>query len=176
MDISKLGAQLGKFSDMKSQLPPVQSWNPELSGEIDIVIKKDYRWFHEGGEIKREKLVRIFSTILKREGDAFFLVTPVEKWQIQVEGTPFEVVLADINEIDGKPIIQFITNAGDEIQLSSQHPFVFDGGEIPQIEVRHGLMAKLSRNVYYQLAEKAIEREGVFKIESAGSWFTLGGN
>lgn len=175
MDISKLSSQLGKFSDMKAQLPPVQSWNPELSGKIDIVIKKDYRWFHEGDEIKREKLVRIFSTILKREGDDYFLVTPVEKWQIQVEGAPFEVVLCDIELIDGKPVIEFITNVGDEVQLNPGHPLVFNGDEIPQIEVRNGLMAKLSRNVYYQLAEAAIEEDGVFKIESAESWYTLGG-
>lgn len=173
MDISSLSTQLGKFSGMKAQLPPVQDWAPELSGKIDIVIKKDCRWFHEGDEIKREKLVRIFSTILKREGDEFFLVTPVEKWQIEVEDTPFEVVLADINKDQGKPVIRFITNTGDEVELGSEHPLVLDGGEIPQVEVRHGLMAKLNRNVYYQLAEEALEKDGTYQVESGGDWFKL---
>jgi hypothetical protein len=178
MDISKLSAQLGKFSDMKTQLPPVQDWTPELSGQIDIEIKKDCRWFHEGDEIKREKLVRIFSTILKREGDDYFLVTPVEKWQIKVADTPFEIVLADISlDSDSRnPVIQLMSNAGDEVQLNLDHPLILEGGDVPRIEVRNGLMAKLGRNVYYQLADRAVEHNGEYRVESAGSWFVLSGD
>lgn len=176
MDISKLSAQLGKFSGMETQLPPVQDWTPELSGQIDIEIKQDCRWFHEGDEIKREKLVRIFSTILKREGDDYFLVTPAEKWQIKVADTPFEIVLADIRPDNENAVIQLITNTGDEVQLNLDHPLILEGDDIPRIEVRNGLMARLGRNVYYQLADRAVEHNGQYRVESAGSWFVLSGD
>lgn len=169
MDLSKLSDQLGKFQGMKQDLPPVQDWNPELSGDMDMIIKADGRWVHEGDEITREKLVRIFSTILKREGNEYFLVTPVEKWRIQVEDSAFQVVLAQYE--NGS--LKMITNVGDEIVLGAVNTMALGDDELPQVNVRNGLMAKLNRNVYYQLAEQAMERGGDFYIQSNGEEFLL---
>ncbi len=173
-DIMSLAAQLGRFDGMPSSLPPVEQWNPPLSGDMDMVIKADGRWVHEGDEIKRPKLVRLFSTILKKEGSEFFLVTPVEKWRIQVEAAPLLIVLSEIEHVgQAQQLIRGVTNVGDELVLGPRHPLqVVDG--LPQVEVRNGLMAQLGRNVYYELAELSEEREGQFVVLSEGIWHPLG--
>ncbi len=177
-DVLSLAAQLGKYEGKPSQLPPIQEWHPKLSGDMDMVIKADGRWEHEGDEIKREKLVRLFSTILRREGDEFFLVTPVEKWRIKVEGAPFQAVLADIDEsydVEGGRNIRLLTNAGDEVTLGSDHILELDDSSgLPLIEIRGGLKAQLGRNVYYQLAELAEERAEGFFLKSGGQLHRIG--
>ena len=142
------------------ELPPVESWNPRLSGDIDIRIARDGTWYHEGGAITRLELVRLFSGLLKREGDAYFLVTPVEKWGIQVEDAPF-VIVALAREVDaaGMQHLVFATNVGDQVIAGPDHPLrVVDTsarGTAPYLRVRRNLEALLSRPVYYQLAEIA---------------------
>lgn len=165
---------LGKFEGMTSERPPISSWNPPLSGDIDIKIDKDGMWWHEGGAIKREKLMRLFSTILKKEGDSYYLVTPVEKWRIQVEDLPFMVVLSDINEMASGIEIDLITSAGDEIRLSASHFIELDDNLNPMIEVRDGLYARLNRNVYYELANLAQEVAGGFSFQSNGKRHVIG--
>lgn len=167
-NILSLAAQLGKFEGMKGELPPVQQWHPELSGDMDMVIKEDGSWLHEGDPILREKLVRLFSTILKREGDEYFLVTPIEKWRIKVEATPFQVVLAQVSGEGSKAEIQLITNVGDEFQLNKEHVLVLGESQLPEVEVRNGLKARLSRNVYYELADLAKEKNGGFYLHAGG--------
>ncbi len=174
-NISSLTAQLGKFDEVINALPPISDWNPELSGVMDMRIKKDGGWWHEGELIKRDKLTRLFSSILKKEEDEYFLVTPVEKWQIQVDDKPFVVQLAEVVEKGGQKVITLMTNVGDVIELNSVNRLYLDNEGLPFVEVRSGLMARLHRNVYYQLAEFAIENEqGQFVVNSAGENHTLG--
>jgi len=173
--LSGLAEQLGKYDGMPSSLPPVDQWNPELSGEIDIVIKADGTWFHEGDEIKRAKLVRLFSTILKREGDDYYLVTPVEKWKISVEDLPFVAVLMEQTE-NG---LFMATNVGDEVQIGEDHPILLDEQSsaepnIPYVPVRAGLNARINRNVFYDLADQAHEKDGAFYVKIGGSEYCIG--
>lgn len=173
-NVLSLAAQLGKFDESINILPPIESWTPELSGSMDMQIKKDGGWWHEGELIKRDKLTRLFSSILKKEGGDYFLVTPVEKWLIQVDDMPFIVQLADVIEKAGQPIVTLMTNVGDVIELNSSNTLHLDDG-LPFIEIRSGLMARLHRNVYYQLADLATENtEGQFVIISGGESHILG--
>ena len=175
-DLFSFAADLADL-ECGGSLPPVDKWNPEYCGEIDIVIKRDGVWFHEGTPIGRAKLVRLFSTILKREGDEYFLVTPVEKMKITVEDVPFQAVQLEIaNQGDrDKQLLTFRTNMGEQVTAGPDNRLIFSpAGEevedlIPYIHVRSGLNARLSRPVYYQLAELVAEDEdGVW---SAGEFF-----
>ncbi len=172
--VLSLAEQLGKFQNLPGKLPPVESWSPELSGDMDMLIKKDGSWVHEGDEIKRDKLVRMFSTILRKEGADHYLLTPVEKWRIKVEDMPFIIVLAEIKSVDGIQIISLINNLGDQVELG-ENSFVLDGETAPYIEVRHGLNARLSRNVYYQLADNAeVNSAGLYCVKSNGLNHAIG--
>ncbi len=174
-DTSSLMSQLGKFQDTSGKLPPIADWNPELSGTMDMVIRKDGSWYHEGDIIKREKLARLFSSILKKEGQDYFLVTPVEKWLITVQDMPFTIVLADIKLNNKKQEITLMSNMGDELTLDQEHKLEYSEGELPFVEVRSGLYARLNRNVYYQLAELAVEtKQSGYIIKSGGAEHRIG--
>ena len=155
-------------------LPPVHLWNPAHSGEIDIVIKRDGRWFHEGSPIGREALVRLFSTILRKDPDGTYLVTPVEKLRIVVEDAPFIAVRVDR---EGKAL-KFRTNVGDEVAAGPEHPIRVetgdDGEPRPYLHVRGGLEALISRPVFYELVEIAEQRGAELGVTSDGVWFPLG--
>ena len=155
-------------------LPPVHLWNPAHSGEIDIVIKRDGRWFHEGGLIGREALVRLFSTVLRKDPDGIHLVTPVEKLKITVEDAPFIAVRVDR---EGEAL-KFTTNVGDEVVAGPDNPIrveMGEGGEPrPYLHVRRGLEALISRSVFYELVEMAEARGDVLGVESGGVWSPLG--
>lgn len=161
-------------------LPPVHLWNPAHSGEIDIVIRKDGSWVHEGSPIGREALVRLFSTVLRKDADGYWLVTPVEKMRIAVEDAPFVAVSVD-READGT--LRFVTNVGDEVRAGPEDPIRIDtdpatGEPRPYIHVRRGLEALISRPVFYELVEMAEERqtpEGPrLGLSSQGVWFEMG--
>lgn len=159
-------------------LPPVHLWNPFHCGEIDIVIKTDGRWFHEGAPIAREALVRLFSTVLRKDPDGFHLVTPVEKMKITVEDAPFIAVRVDR---EGEAL-RFLTNVGDEVEAGPDNPIRVEVGEDgeprPYLHVRRGLEALISRPVFYELVEMAEPRatpQGeVLGVGSNGAWFPLG--
>ena len=155
-------------------LPPVHLWNPAHSGEIDIVIKRDGRWMHEGAIISREALVRLFSTVLRKDPDGIYLVTPVEKMKITVEDAPFIAVRVD-READG---LRFTTNVGDEVEAGPDNPIRVelgaDGAPRPYVHVRRGLEALIARPVFYELVEMAEARDGRLGVESQGAWFALG--
>jgi hypothetical protein len=160
-------------------LPPVHLWNPAHSGEIDIVIRKDGRWVHEGGVIGREALVRLFSTILRKDPDGFYLVTPVEKLRIAVEDAPF--VATRVDRVGDALVFQ--TNVGDTVEAGPDHGLRITvdpetGEPRPYLEVRRGLEALLTRPVFYELVEMAEERvspEGpVLGVMSNGTWFPVG--
>lgn len=146
---------------------PVQSWNPPLSGDMDLVIKKDGTWWHEGVKFTRESLVLLFSSILKCEEGEYYLVSPVEKWRIQVEDLPLHIISA--SKVDGGVVL--ITSERKSIPLNSDHSLEFsslDGVSIPYVHIRDGLNARFLRNPYYFLAETAIDVDGQLVLDSFG--------
>jgi len=160
-------------------LPPVHLWNPAHSGEIDIVIRRDGSWWHEGARIGRERLVRLFSTVLRKDPDGIWLVTPVEKMKIAVEDAPFVAVRVDrIERDDGEPVLRFLTNVGDEVEAGAENPIRVAtdaaGEPRPYVHVRRGLEALISRPVFYELVEMAEDRGGRLGVASHGAWFDLG--
>jgi len=167
------------------KLPPLERWHPPLSGELDMRIARDGTWYHEGSPILRENLARLFSTILRCEDDGcYYLVTPVEKWRIQVEAAPFVAVLLEVSDKGGKQQeLHFITNMGDRITAGPEHPIEVEyataGGEpAPYVHVRARLRALLSRPVFLELAELGEEREvdgkPLYGVWSQGVFFPLG--
>jgi len=156
-------------------LPPVHLWNPAHCGEIDIVIRRDGSWLHEGAVIHREALVRLFSTVLRKDPDGFHLVTPVEKLKITVEDAPFLAVAVAREGAD----LRFTTNVGDEVVAGPCNPLrvataAGTGEPAPYVEVRRGLEARLIRPVFYELVEMAERRGDVLGVVSGGAWFALG--
>ena len=174
-------SQLGD-ADLDRAPPPVHLWDPPYCGEMDLRIRRDGTWVHEGAPMTRARLVRLFSTILRREGDDFFLVTPAEKVRITVEDAPFVAVALDASgEGDGQTL-RFTTNVGDQATAGPDHRlWVKQGadsaGPAPYIHIRAGLNALLARPVYYELAERVCEgpqgRDGVW---SQGVFFPLTGD
>ena len=156
-------------------LPPVHLWNPPHCGEIDIVIRADGVWMHENSPIGRAELVRLFSTVLRRDPDGYHLVTPVEKMRIAVEDLPFRAVTMTR---DGDDLV-FTTDVGDETRAGPHHPITVEtdpvtGEPAPRVHVRADLEARIVRTVFYDLVEMAEEREGRLAVCSGGVWFPLG--
>src|SRR5579863_261121 len=160
-------------------LPPVHLWNPAHCGEIDIVIKRNGLWYHEGTPIGREALVRLFSTVLRKDPDGIYLVTPVEKMKITVEDAPFIAVRVD----RAGEALKFLTNVGDEVEAGPDNAIRVDmdlatGEPRPYLHVRRGLEALIHRPVFYELVEMAQERDTpggpIFCVQSNGVWFPVG--
>jgi hypothetical protein len=164
-------------------LPPVHLWNPAHCGDIDIVIKKSGLWLHEGTPIGREALVRLFSTILRKDPDGFHLVTPVEKLKIAVEDAPFIAIRLDALEDEaGRPVLRFLTNVGDVVDAGPANPIRVEvdpesGEPRPYVHVRRGLEALIARPVFYELSDLARERElpegTTLGVSSGGAWFAI---
>ncbi len=158
-------------------------WNPSRSGEIDIRIAADGNWYHDGRAFRRDALVRLFASVLRREGDDYFLVTPAEKLRIQVDDAPFTAGLVERLDDGGRAAIVFTTNTGERIPLDAGHPLRIetdpDSGEPrPYLRVRDGLDALIGRGAFYDLIQLADEclRDGrrVLAVESLGQTFELG--
>lgn len=165
--------------------PPLDDWQPPFCGDIDICIRQDGRWFHEGAAIGREQLVRLFASILRYEaGLGYVLVTPVEKWRIQVEDAPLIATAMAVREQGGERLLCFAIQAGGQVCADAAHPltmgqFVRDGEVAaglpgrPYIQLDNGLTASLSRPVYYQLSERVVACGGHYGVWSAGRFFPL---
>ncbi len=161
-------------------LPPVDKWHPERVGEIDIRIASDGHWYYQGEEMTRESVVRLFSTILRKDDDGYCLVTPAEKMRIQVDDAPFVVRLMDVEGQGESQAVHLSTNVGDSFTLSAEHPLrVYTnekGDPKPYATVRRNLEALLSRSVYYELVELAVPRSEDsenYGVWSAGEFFSL---
>src|ERR1700760_2437356 len=163
-------------------LPPVHLWNPPFCGDLDMRIASDGTWFYQGTPIGRPALVRLFSTILKREGDKHFLVTPVEKVGIRVDDAPFLAVeMQKQNRKDGGLLLRFRTNVDDWVECDAAHRLRFeeaaDGGLTPYLHVRADLWAKVTRALYYDLVdmgeERMVDGREMFGVESAGAFFAM---
>jgi hypothetical protein len=155
-----LGAFQQQISSQNAALPPIDKWNPDFCGDIDIQIKHDGTWFYMGTPIGRKPLVKLFASVLKREDNNYFLVTPVEKVGIQVEDAPF--IITQWQKEEDKLLLT--TNTGDDLIVSAENPIeIFadrkTGDYLPYALVRRNLWARLHQNVFYQLAELGEEKE-----------------
>ncbi|WBU65433.1 DUF1285 domain-containing protein [Paracoccus aerodenitrificans] len=151
---------------------PVHLWDPPYCGEMDLLIRADGTWIHEGSPIGRPEMVRMFSNILKYENGRHYIVTPVEKIGIQVEDAPFIAVDVEICKV-----VIFLTNVGDDVSLDRDHRLIMAGTEEnprPYVQVRGGLLARIDRKSFYRLAEAAVPGpDGRLGIRSAGEFHEL---
>lgn len=156
-------------------LPPLDRWSPDLSGDIDIRIDTQGRWFHEGRPIERASLVALFARILRREADEYYyLLTPYEKWRIQVEEHPLRIIAVEQVEDGGSECIVVVANNGVRYAISSKHPVCLcpnDEGAFVQLD--HGITAKLERPAWYQLCEWVQSDDQGLYLASAGEMFRL---
>ena len=175
-------ADIARMAEEK-KLPPVERWNPDHCGSSGMRIARDGTWYHEGSPIGRQAMVRLFSTILRREPDgSFVLVTPVEKLDIEVEEAPFVAVELRSEGEGERRNLAFRLNTGDAVVAGPDHPLRFelpqgqDGeeGPRPYLLVRPGLEALIARPVYYELAELALAEQGRPPgLWSGGAFFPL---
>jgi uncharacterized protein len=171
-----------KASPAGRGLPPVHLWNPPFCGDLDMRIAGDGTWFYMGTPIGRPALVRLFSTILKREDGKHFLVTPVEKVGIRVDDAPFLAVEMQNEQAErGGRLLRFRTNVDDWVPCDNGHRLRFemaaDGGLTPYLHVRSDLWAKVTRALYYDLVdmgeERVVDGQPMFGIESGGEFFAM---
>ena len=174
-DLSGLSlAEIARLAEER-KLPPVESWNPTHCGDSAMRIARDGTWFHEGSPIGRAAMVRLFSSILRREADgSFVLVTPVEKLDIAVEDAPFVAVELKSEGEGAARKLAFRLNTGDLVVAGPTHRLRLEAGPQPYLEVRAGLDARIARPVYYELAELALA-EGASPpgLWSDGAFFAL---
>ena len=167
----------------KNSLPPVDKWNPEFCGDIDMKIMRNGKWFYMGTEIKRPAMVKLFSGILRLDSDnCYYLVTPVEKVRISVEDAPFIATSLISEKKDNINHLYFITNVNEKILLTKNNPLEIKIDNkteepSPYIFVRKNLKALISRSVFYELIElaskKNIDGKDCLVIDSAGEVFKL---
>jgi hypothetical protein len=162
--------------------PPVHLWNPPYCGDLDIRIASDGSWSYLKTPIGRPALVRLFASVLKREGDRYFLVTPVEKVGIVVEDVPFLAVELRADEGESGRCLRFRTNVDDWVACGPGHALRFEpeprsGGLKPYLHVRSDLWAKVTRPLFYDLVELGEEREvdgvNMFGVTSGGEFFAM---
>jgi hypothetical protein len=170
-------AEIARMAE-ENRLPPVESWNPEHCGHSDMWIARDGTWFHQASPIGRPAMIRLFSTILRREPDGrFVLVTPAEKLDIEVEDAPFVAVEMKAEGEGAAMRLAFRLNTGDLMTAGPEHALRFEereDGPRPYLHVRRGLEALVARPVYYELAQIALANgsspPGVW---SNGAFFAL---
>lgn len=159
-------------------LPPVEKWNPPFCGDIDMQIKRDGTWFYEGTPIGRKGLAKLFASILIREDDDYFLVTPVEKVGITVEDAPFVAVDFDATGEGRDQVLTFRTNMEDVAEAGPDLPIrvVRDdktGEPSPYVRVRRNLEALIDRKSFYRLVDLGAHHEGWFGVWSKGEFFRI---
>jgi hypothetical protein len=162
----------------KKGLPPIHKWNPAFCGDLDMRIARDGTWFYLGTPIGRPELVRLFSTILKREGDSYFLVTPGEKVGIIVDDAPFVAVDVEAGGAGEGQNLLFETNVGDKVLAGPENPIRVErdpetGEPSPYVLVRDRLEALIDRKSFYRLVEIGARREGWFGLWSGGAFFRI---
>lgn len=161
---------------------PVHLWDPPFCGMMDMKIARDGTWYHEGSPINRANMVRLFASILRKEGDDYFLVTPVEKVGITVQDAPFVAINFDISDQNGDQVLTFETNVGEYAEAGPDHPIrvtrdIETGEPSPYVLIRNNLEALIDRKSFYRLVEigEDFNVEGTlwFGIRSNGAFFPL---
>jgi hypothetical protein len=156
----------------------VHLWNPPFCGDLDMRIARDGTWFYLGTPIGRPELVRLFSTILRRDGDAYFLITPVEKVGITVDDAPFVAVDFNAEGTGAAQTLRFETNVGDHVTAGPEHPIRVTrdpetGEPSPYVLVRANLEALIDRKSFYRLVDIGDRHEGWFGLWSGGQFFPV---
>jgi hypothetical protein len=163
-------------------LPPVERWNPPFCGDIDMRIEADGTWYYQNTPIGRPALVKLFASVLKREGEKYVLVTPVEKVGLTVADAPFLAVELRTGQGGRGQVLGFRTNVDDFVEAGPGHPLRFEedsatGGLKPYLHVRRGLWAKVTRSLFYDLVELGEERrvdgKDLFGVASNGEFFVI---
>jgi hypothetical protein len=157
-------------------LPPLEKWNPPFCGDLDMQIRRDGTWFYQGTPIGRPELVKLFASILWREGDKYYLVTPVEKVGITVEDAPFVAVDFEAEGSGGDQSLHFVTNLGDTASAGPDHPIRVErdpqtGEPAPYVRIRRNLEALIDRKSFYRLVDIGTHHEGWFGLWSGGQFF-----
>jgi len=162
--------------------PPVELWNPPFCGDLDLRIAADGTWHYLKTPIGRPALVKLFASVLKREGDRYYLVTPVEKCGIQVEDAPFLAVELRVEKEPGAQVLHFRTNVDDWVACGEGHALRFEpetltGGLRPYLHVRRNLWAKVTRALFFDLVALGEERDiagvSMFGVASGGAFFAM---
>lgn len=171
--LDSLEKQVGGRRNFDS--PPLHLWHPPLSGDIPIVIRADGSWYHDGGLIRRDSLVRLFASILRREDDGdYYLVTPGEKWRIEVELHP--LIVTDVAPVEegGSTLLYATLNTGRRLLIDSDHPLFLEPavGDIAALQLDHGLTALFSRAAWYRLVEASDNQA----VSSGNYCFALAGD
>ncbi|MEX0345516.1 MAG: DUF1285 domain-containing protein [Rhizobiaceae bacterium] len=182
-DTAALEALISRAARAGKGVPPVDRWEPEFRGDLDMEIKRDGTWFYKGTPIRRPALVQLFSTVLRKDADGkTYLVTPVEKVGIHVEDAPFVAVELNVSGKGDDQVMTFRTNVGDVVEAGPEHPLRFEneeetGGLKPYLLVRGRLEALAARPVMYELADhgEEIEVDGklMFAVRSRGASFPI---
>lgn len=163
-------------------LPPVHLWNPPFCGDLDMRIAADGTWFYLKTPIGRPALVKLFASVLKREGDKYYLVTPAEKCGITVDDVPFVAVELRVDAAGPGQTLHFRTNVDDWVACGADHALRFapetgTGGLRPYLHVRRDLWARVKRALFYDLVELGEERDvggmRMFGVASAGAFFAM---
>ena len=161
------------------KLPPVERWNPPYCGDIGMAIRADGVWMYQGSPIGRKPMVKMFSRILRRDEDGrHYLVTPVEKIDVQVADAPFLAVEMDVQGADETQVLTFRTNVDDVAVCGPEHPLRFavepaGGGLKPYVLVRARLEALVSRALFYDLVAKGCVEGAWFGVWSSGEFFPM---
>lgn len=172
----------GALAEASKRAPPVELWDPPFCGNLDMRIAADGTWHYLKTPIGRPALVKLFASVLKREGDNYFLVTPVEKCGIQVDDAPFVAVELKVEEGALGQVLNFRTNVDEWIDCGPDHQLRFDpepgtGGLKPYLHVRRGLWAKVTRPLFFDLVDLGEEREisgtGLFGVSSMSAFFPM---
>lgn len=181
-DLPNLADIMTRLQDKK--LPPVHLWEPEFCGDIDIRLARDGTWYYMGSPIGRKRMVKLFSTVLRRDEDGkHYLVTPVEKLGITVDDAPFVAVEANLYGEGEEQTIVFRTNVDDEVIADADHPIRVEvdpatGEPSPYVLVRDRLEALIARPVFYQLVDAGVERQSgggtCLGVWSKGIFFEIG--
>ena len=162
--------------------PPVERWNPPFCGDLDMRIAGDGTWFYLKTPIGRPALVKLFASVLKREGDSYFLVTPVEKCGITVDDAPVLAIELKIEDGAAGRVLHFRTNVDDWVACGPQHALRFEpetatGGLKPYLHVRRDLWAKVTRTLFFDLVdigeERDVEGRAMFGVASMGTFFPM---
>lgn len=176
-DLAKTLAAAGKKGP-----PPVHLWNPPFCGDLDIRIARNGQWFYLGSPIGRMPLVKLFSSVIRKDGDKYFLVTPVEKIGITVDDAPFVAVDFEVADAGPDQVLTFVTNVGDEAASGIDHPIRVErdpetGEPSPYVHIRRNLEALIDRKSYYRLVEvgevQSVDGIDMFGVRSGGEFFAF---
>lgn len=179
-DLAQASKEIEKAGD---GIPPLEKWDPDFCGDIDMRIARDGKWFYMGTPIGRPAMVKLFSKVLWLEEGKHYLKTPVEKVGIQVDDAPFLFVSVDQQDGEHGPELVFTSTTDDHVIVGKAHPITVEvcpetQEPSPYIDVRFGMRGLINRTVFYQLVEMAEERQingrNVLVVESQGERFELG--